>query len=592
VRSSLSVYALSGLVGALGGPCVAGAPPAPAVPPAAASDAACGSLSLTSLGFPGRDLVISLGPDDGFAAPILAGLPISIIGGGALSVLGGEVIATGDPGAGPTGLLIEYGDLTMGAGATFRAISNDETGATVAIEFRGATTTDRLVFRDSPLNPDDAILDLEFDDPSFDTFDMDIYDHGVFVGTLTNQVSGGVRFTDPGGGIVVWKWLRSLLGIKAEGHCNVEIEYYESGGIKSEKKSYGGSIGISRIVPSGGGVPGLIGNGFVIKPSDPATGAGEPPVAIALLTTGIPGVAVDIAAAAPTVTIGAAESQLRPKGLEFTTQVGASFRALTEQGVQRLRATDLTGDGMPDLVITPRFSATPPTTGDGVLMQLGGVVAATLDMSAIMPDPAGACLSIISESVGLPPPVISFDPWPPFPALVGLRPDFTGTGTGTYTLQILDAAQTVVFEQTGLQGFAGGSDRWPRKLGKLGGRTPCFTICYPDFSTFRTAGGETFPVHEIRVLAEGAGPAPLIDSLRILATNMAELHLLDPVIELPKFGACYADCDGTGSLDFFDFLCFQNDFSSGSLDADCDASGSLDFFDFLCFQNAFAAGCP
>src|SRR5690606_8006461 len=25
--------------------------------------------------------------------------------------------------------------------------------------------------------------------------------------------------------------------------------------------------------------------------------------------------------------------------------------------------------------------------------------------------------------------------------------------------------------------------------------------------------------------------------------------------------------------------------------ADCDASGDLDFFDFLCFQNEFAAGC-
>ena len=55
---------------------------------------------------------------------------------------------------------------------------------------------------------------------------------------------------------------------------------------------------------------------------------------------------------------------------------------------------------------------------------------------------------------------------------------------------------------------------------------------------------------------------------------------------------CYADCDGSGSLDFFDFLCFQNEFAAGALYADCDGSGSLDFFDFLCFQNAFAAGCP
>ena len=30
----------------------------------------------------------------------------------------------------------------------------------------------------------------------------------------------------------------------------------------------------------------------------------------------------------------------------------------------------------------------------------------------------------------------------------------------------------------------------------------------------------------------------------------------------------------------------------GGCYADCDESGDLDFFDFLCFQNAFAAGCP
>jgi hypothetical protein len=55
---------------------------------------------------------------------------------------------------------------------------------------------------------------------------------------------------------------------------------------------------------------------------------------------------------------------------------------------------------------------------------------------------------------------------------------------------------------------------------------------------------------------------------------------------------CYADCDGSGDLDFFDFLCFQNAFAAGEPYADCDGSGGLDFFDFLCFQNEFAAGCP
>jgi plastocyanin len=63
--------------------------------------------------------------------------------------------------------------------------------------------------------------------------------------------------------------------------------------------------------------------------------------------------------------------------------------------------------------------------------------------------------------------------------------------------------------------------------------------------------------------------------------------------------SCYADCDqstGAGTLDIFDFLCFQNSFVSGEPYAcDCDTStgpGVCDIFDFLCFQNAFVGGCP
>jgi len=57
-------------------------------------------------------------------------------------------------------------------------------------------------------------------------------------------------------------------------------------------------------------------------------------------------------------------------------------------------------------------------------------------------------------------------------------------------------------------------------------------------------------------------------------------------------GPCVADCDGSGTLDVFDFLCFQNAFDAGEAAADCDGSGTLDVFDFLCFQNAFEDGCP
>ena len=68
--------------------------------------------------------------------------------------------------------------------------------------------------------------------------------------------------------------------------------------------------------------------------------------------------------------------------------------------------------------------------------------------------------------------------------------------------------------------------------------------------------------------------------------------IIDAAAAADELGGCYADCDASGGLDFFDFLCFQNQFAAGAPEADCDESGSLDFFDFLCFQNAFAAGCP
>jgi hypothetical protein len=56
-------------------------------------------------------------------------------------------------------------------------------------------------------------------------------------------------------------------------------------------------------------------------------------------------------------------------------------------------------------------------------------------------------------------------------------------------------------------------------------------------------------------------------------------------------GACYPDCDASGTLDLFDFLCFVNLFNAEGEYADCDANGTFDLFDFLCFVNAFNAGC-
>jgi hypothetical protein len=66
----------------------------------------------------------------------------------------------------------------------------------------------------------------------------------------------------------------------------------------------------------------------------------------------------------------------------------------------------------------------------------------------------------------------------------------------------------------------------------------------------------------------------------------------DRIIEFLPGSGCYADCDGSGTLDVFDFLCFQDSFTQGDPYADCDGNATLDVFDFLCFQDAFVAGCP
>ncbi len=55
--------------------------------------------------------------------------------------------------------------------------------------------------------------------------------------------------------------------------------------------------------------------------------------------------------------------------------------------------------------------------------------------------------------------------------------------------------------------------------------------------------------------------------------------------------SCYADCEGDGDLDIFDFLCFQGEYANQTAYADCEQDGDWDIFDFLCFQGAFANGC-
>ncbi|MFG0283508.1 MAG: hypothetical protein ACF8R7_03720 [Phycisphaerales bacterium JB039] len=104
----------------------------------------------------------------------------------------------------------------------------------------------------------------------------------------------------------------------------------------------------------------------------------------------------------------------------------------------------------------------------------------------------------------------------------------------------------------------------------------------------------TVPLTDAYLAGGAAGGLPAPTAFRFFGGGSAAGNVTawdNLTIEQIDAG-CYADCDGNGILDFFDFLCFQNAFATGDPYADCDGNSILDFFDFLCFQNEFAVGCP
>lgn len=117
----------------------------------------------------------------------------------------------------------------------------------------------------------------------------------------------------------------------------------------------------------------------------------------------------------------------------------------------------------------------------------------------------------------------------------------------------------------------------PADFGALGAEGDVFFI-----GTNR--GGETAPSMISCPSAGNSEPTPY----RSIAEEAAGLSIVMTVLGET---ACPGDCDGSGDLNFFDFLCFTTAFSAGDAAADCDGSGSLDVFDMVCFQDLFTASC-
>ncbi|MFG0284675.1 MAG: GC-type dockerin domain-anchored protein [Phycisphaerales bacterium JB039] len=110
--------------------------------------------------------------------------------------------------------------------------------------------------------------------------------------------------------------------------------------------------------------------------------------------------------------------------------------------------------------------------------------------------------------------------------------------------------------------------------------------------------------HDIEVEMPGARSI-IIDTVEVEARDRSTPKLQEAVCKGKVFAAtgvstlsvtvdspCRVDLNADGTLDFFDFLAFQNLFAAGDSAADFSSDGLLDFFDFLQFQNEFAAGCP
>jgi hypothetical protein len=79
-----------------------------------------------------------------------------------------------------------------------------------------------------------------------------------------------------------------------------------------------------------------------------------------------------------------------------------------------------------------------------------------------------------------------------------------------------------------------------------------------------------------------------IKSVRILASNQFGGFIQMDDLEIQAGGGCDADYNGNGSVDFFDYLDFVQDFANLDPRSDWDGNGSVDFFDYLDFAQDFA----
>ncbi|MFG0286010.1 MAG: GC-type dockerin domain-anchored protein [Phycisphaerales bacterium JB039] len=144
-----------------------------------------------------------------------------------------------------------------------------------------------------------------------------------------------------------------------------------------------------------------------------------------------------------------------------------------------------------------------------------------------------------------------------------------------------------VLSPTGVDGIIAGQLNWP---------FPCFPEPCTDTSNPALLWEVTYAAPNSVTTTFTVDAATLTEAFGVYvdrwSTDTVRLTPTEGAAAIEVLAGCYADCDRTGALDLYDFLCFQSQFAAADPYADCDHNDAIDLFDFLCFLNAFEAGCP
>ncbi|MCA9278037.1 MAG: alkaline phosphatase D family protein [Phycisphaeraceae bacterium] len=123
------------------------------------------------------------------------------------------------------------------------------------------------------------------------------------------------------------------------------------------------------------------------------------------------------------------------------------------------------------------------------------------------------------------------------------------------------------------------------------------TLLQGGYTATNTFGWTEFEIDPVtQALTVTTWGIPWYDEPTLLANPSAIAALNPEVINqfvvMPQDGSyCYADCDNSGTLNIFDYICYGNAYAGSAAYADCDSSGSLNIFDYICYGNAYAGGC-